>query len=172
MFGDYPSNAPLWDNPLNLYVGPFANPNSHQATSAANRIMFMAFSVGRRVTVTNVRFPVVTSSGNVDVGIADEGFNRLTSTGSTPCPASGTVANLPLLTPVTLVPGVRYWALFAVDNATAIFATYGIGGSAGSLLLLLNANVAGRGATISFPIPDPVPAPTQGADRVFVTWFY
>jgi hypothetical protein len=94
-----------------------------------------------------------TSNGNVDMGIYDDRFHRVISTGST---AQGTinVVQSVAVGPVLLLPGNYYFAL-ALSSATAT-----IFGLSGSLSNVSNTDYQGifEQAT-AFPLPDPaVPA--------------
>jgi hypothetical protein len=137
--------------PLNLFVGSIdprlALTSAVPVQNAAN---LYAFQVTRPVTVTTATVTVGVANGNVDLGIysgpAGGTGTWLGSTGSTAVVGSNAKQTISLTAPVTLVPGVRYWAALAADGATVQF--YGFTSSAavdGTLLSIV------RGA--SFPLP-------------------
>lgn len=106
---------------IDLYIGPY-NPLYFGALIAAvaNEADFMAFKVLRPITVSAASIEIGVQSGNLDVGIYQHTANgagtRLVSSGSTAVGAPGTQSVA--LAPTRLVPGVRYFAAVAFDNAT------------------------------------------------------
>lgn len=85
---------------------------------AANRAIYVPFLVYEPYIATQMAFVVGVASGNMDVGIYDQGFNRLVSKGSTAVPAAG--VGLFDITDTLLLPGL-YFAGVCVDNVTATF---------------------------------------------------
>ena len=160
--------------PTDLMVGPnWQLPTGFAAVVAANKPCFAAFQVLRQVTVTKVRIPITTQSGNVDIGIYDSELRRLGSTGSVAVIAPG-LQVLNLLAPVTLIPGQKYWAALSCDNVTAQFGGLALSGpvpiglqDAGVLMRL------SAGAPDAFPLPaGPVTGAMDTGTRFFTTWFF
>lgn len=88
---------------------------------------FVAFSVPVKVSVASAFFRVVTASGNIDIGLYSASgmtLTRLSSTGATACPSAAVTCVLPLTAPVTLYPGIKYYAAISGDNNT--FAVSGV----------------------------------------------
>lgn len=125
--------------PLNLWVGPVdprlsIDPNFDLRSLSANAGYCHAFQVTRPITVSHVTYMTGSAaSGNIDLGIYADGTggNRLGSVGGAAVGSAFVVHLLDLTAPVTLVPGVRYWAAWSCDNTTARFAgPVAYGGSA------------------------------------------
>jgi hypothetical protein len=85
---------------------------------AASRALYIPVQVESTVTAYQMGVIVAVSSGNVDVGIYDQQFARLTSMGSTAVAAAGFQAFN--IADVVLTPGIYYLAM-CVDNTTASF---------------------------------------------------
>lgn len=87
------------------------------AWSTANKAIFIPFMLQRSATIVKLfHSNGSTASGNIDMGIYNEGGTRQVSIGSTA--QSGTSANQVFdITDTTLVPG-RYYLAVALDNAT------------------------------------------------------
>lgn len=89
--------------------GPAANFVSAAAWPAANRALYIPFTVSRTVTAYKMAFEVAAQAGNCDVGIYDYLGNRLVSAGSTTVgPAGLQVIDI---TDTVLTPGVYYMAM-------------------------------------------------------------
>ncbi len=83
-------------------------------------------------TITKIRVGVGTTSagnicvavyGNSGVGLAARPLNRVATSGTVPCPAANTTADIPLGTSVVVAAGD--WLTFGCDSGTATFwATY------------------------------------------------
>ena len=174
MFGDRASSSPLEVRPLDVYVGPFGHPTGIQTVVAVNRAHYAKFVVRNQITVSNVRIAIgATSAGNVDVAIVDAAtLARLASTGSTPVAAANAQQDIPLTAPVTLYPGVVYWALLAATNITCIFATHAVGPTPSSTLLAISGLVGRNGTADEFPIPATVLPPLHDGSRLYLTWFF
>jgi len=107
---------------LDLWVGPF-DPRlcgTYNVTiPTANKAMLCAFQVNHPITVTKARTYIgQATSGNIDLGIYDATFHRLASTGSTAASGTWSTQTINLTGSLALVPGVKYWASIAADNAT------------------------------------------------------
>ena len=106
------------------YVGNTLDAGFTAHVGTANNAILIAFENRYPVTVNGVRLKVITSSGNIDVGVYDGTGDRLGSAGSTPCPSVGK-NTVSLVTPASVyTPGVHYLAL-AADNITATFSLSG-----------------------------------------------
>lgn len=120
---------PLGTLPAIVLVGPSTNIMANTVATAwgsANRCVFIAFTVGRPVTVSTAWFRVQTSSGNMSIGILDASGNRLATTGAFAVPAQATTCSQALTGSITLTPGNVYYAVMSCDNTTAIFLSYGV----------------------------------------------
>jgi len=137
--------------PLDLWVGaPNPGVGTTSGTLAANAAYLICFQVFRAVTVSNTIIKVATQSGNIDVGIySSDGTTatRLGSTGSIACPAVSVRSVNALTAGVDLVPGTRYFAAFAADNATASL------GIVTGLTPMVNPATYGGSIATSFPLP-------------------
>lgn len=89
------------------------------SANSANQARFLTLNLPRAVAFTRLRFIVFTQSGNFDVGIYDNGLQRLVSLGSTPVPAAG-VTDMSLGA-VWSLPAGNYYLAFVLDNGVAIF---------------------------------------------------
>jgi hypothetical protein len=82
----------------------------------ANQAELQPFVPTKDMTITQMAIVVATQNGNVDVGIYDSSFGRLTSAGSTAAGAAGIqvfdVAN------VSLTAGETYYSAFATDSTS------------------------------------------------------
>ena len=106
------------------YVGNAIDTGYTGNVGSANSAVLVAFENRSPVTMNGVRLKVTSSSGNVDVGVYDSNGNRLGSSGSTVCPATGK-STINFITPASLyTPGVHYLAL-AADNISAAFSLSG-----------------------------------------------
>lgn len=85
---------------------------------AANRALYEQVLVYEPTTIYQLGVEVTVQSGNLDLGVYDESWARLVSSGSTAVAAAG----LQLVDPADLVlkPGVYFLAM-ACDNGTAAF---------------------------------------------------
>lgn len=92
---------------------------------SANRALFSPFYLDQAMIAKAIVIQVATQSGNVDVGIYNEGFGRIVTKGTTAVAAAGiqlfdlTASVTGTASPV-LNPGT-YWLAMAVDNGTASF---------------------------------------------------
>lgn len=95
------------------------------AVSAANAMRGVRFVVPATGTLTTLGYYVVTSSGNIDVGIYSTAATRelLWSTGSIACPSATAWATASPNLPVTA--GQQIDIGIAADNTTAQFARHG-----------------------------------------------
>ena len=124
----------------------------------SNRGVFVPVTVPVALTVTGVRIRVGTSSGNVCVALYDESFNRLATSGSAACPASG-LATVNFGSSAAISAG-RYWLALSVDNNTATFSRNGDGNNPAPGNARLQNTV--------FPLPDPAaPSSTEGGIFAF-----
>jgi len=117
--------------PLDFFIGPVDPrycPVTASSTIDAGAAALSKFQVHRPVTVTKATIFVGLAGGNIDIGIYDEGLNKLGSIGATANTATGE-QRFTLLAPVKLVPGVLYYAAFVTDSATAKFVRAAVGGS-------------------------------------------
>lgn len=125
--------------------------------TGGNTAMFTSFYVPHTQLIDRVFFEVAVQNGNVDVGIYDDDgtagapATRLSSSGSTACPAVGGASIA--VTEVSLTPG-NYWAALASDSATASF-RYGTG-----MLTVVGFITPRYSKTTSFPLPASIAAPT------------
>lgn len=119
---------------------------------AANRAIYMPLYVDRPGIVTKLWiWNGATSSGNVDIGLYNASFTKLTSSGST---AQGTINVIQEfdITDYALVPGVYFLGLAmssgtatvfaATPNVTTYLGTYGITQEASALPLPATATPA------------------------------
>jgi hypothetical protein len=98
------------------------NPAS-AAWSAANRALFVPFRVTEITTAYQMMFGCgTTGGGNVDVGIYDAAFNRLTRASAARSASNEIVVNIP---DVTLLPGTYFMAM-SVDGTTNIISYAGV----------------------------------------------
>ena len=106
--------------------------------------------------ISMIRVGVGTSAGNVCVSVYDntgagvdaKPNNRKATSGSVPCPAAGTVADIPLDAAVDVAVGD--WLAFITDSSAATFNN----GPAGPNIAGLTAGLAGVNAAVGgFPAP-------------------
>jgi hypothetical protein len=88
---------------------------------AANRAIYIPFTINKIVTARKIGVRVTTQSGNLDVGLYDVNAVRLISSGSTAVGAANSNQSIDI-TDTVLTPGT-YFAAMCVDNTTAAFAT-------------------------------------------------
>lgn len=152
---------------LDLFVGPplLYWADRTLAMLGANDLTVMAFIVNRAVTVTQGHVYIGTSSGNIDIGILDDSYNRLGSSGSTAMGSTG-LQTIPLTDPLDLVPGEKYYAAVAIDNTTAAIGAYF---NSTVFSLQVAAGLVGR-ATSSFPIPA-TNSPASASSRMMAVYF-
>lgn len=106
-----------------FYVGA-ADPRvitSAIGIGTASTAHLVAFTVPVKVTVSSAVFRVNTASGSVDLGIysaTGTTATRIASTGAFACPSAAVTCVQALTAPVTLYPGVKYYAATVGDNAT------------------------------------------------------
>lgn len=99
---------------------------------AANRAIYVAFSVDQTVTAYQMGFEVGTQSGNYDIGIYDVNSVLLVSTGSTAVPVAGMASAD--ITDTVLTPG-NYFMALCIDNVTAAVQRHN-SGSVGALSVM------------------------------------
>lgn len=131
--------------PADVFVGtidPRLKPGNCSLTGA-NYAYAGAFRVLCPVTRGTVNFFVANAAGNLDIGIYNAARAKMTSTGSFACPAAGARSQA-LSAPVTLVPGVIYWAAIVSDTTTAV-----VDGQNQEDILIGDAIILGS----SFPLP-------------------
>lgn len=144
------------------YVGPF-HPlyvNAAQAWPTANEAIGYAFTVKRAVRVSKARIEVTAGAGNIDIGLYDQAFVRLASTGAVAVvagPASQVIAFAGAT--VLLLPGRRYYVFASCSLATPTFQAHGLTTSNSSVAL----GLAYRAAA-SHPLPNPI-VPGAGAPQ-------
>lgn len=105
------------------YAGPAQNMGTAiAAVGVSSTAYYTAFNLQDYCAMTGVRLSNGVVSGNVDVGIYDQNFNRLKSNGGTT-----TIANRNTYTfasPVQLIPG-QYWIAMSPSDATATWIRQG-----------------------------------------------
>lgn len=110
--------------PFNFLVGTGAT------MTTANDAIWVPFTVAKRVTISRVRIgEIITSSGNIDVGVYTDTGVRLVSSGSIACPVAGPERDI-VLNSTTFGPGTFFFGL-ACDNTVATFRRYFDRGLAG-----------------------------------------
>jgi len=141
--------------PLDLWVGPF-DPRMFIIfqTGGNGAGSFFAFQVHRPITVSKAGLAIGTSSGHLDLGIYDATGHRLASTGSTASPGSGP-ATVNFTAPVTLVPGVWYYAAVVADNGTITW----MGGGGSPNTQPDTTPAAGFWLATVFPLPTTITIP-------------
>lgn len=89
------------------------------AWPAANRAIFIPVAIDRYETITQLWTWNGTVNGNIDIGLYDENFNLLVSTGSVAMSGANTVQAVNI-TDYSIGPGLYFTAL-ACSSATASF---------------------------------------------------
>ena len=136
--------------PIGLY-GKGVVSGTNTAWPAANRAIVLNMLIPRYVAFTRVRFIVGNQSGNMDIGIYDNGFTKLYSTGSFAVPLTTTApADIALPAMWTLNPG-NYYLAMSVDNIVAQFRTYSLAEQVTKYRAIVNA---------AFPLPASLGTPT------------
>lgn len=99
--------------------------------TTTNDAHLMPVVVPKEVTITKIRIAeVITSSGNINVGVFNSALTSLRTSGSVACPAAGVDRDVSLSSSLTFGPGLYYFAI-AMDNTTASirrFADVALGG--------------------------------------------
>jgi hypothetical protein len=114
--------------------------------NAANQGRFFPFSVEQQLTVTQLFvFNGTTPAGNIDLGIYNESFTKIVSTGSTAQTGTSILQVISVAT-TTLTPGRYYFA--AAGSSTGTWMGSG-GGTAGLESVLSGTAVS----TTAFPLP-------------------
>lgn len=121
--------TPAGIRPVSVVVHPFSFEGSSRepfSGSGATSTAWGTANLGLYFPVT-IQAPVVfthaciangaTASGNVDIGLYDDAWNRLTSTGSTAQSGTATVQVIDITD--ILVPPGRYYLALAMSSATA-----------------------------------------------------
>lgn len=128
----------------------------------ANRALLLPVSITDTITVRVMAWQNgATISGNVDIGIYDDAFNRLASLGGATPQAGPSAVQVGDIPDTTLAPGNYYFAM-ACDNSAATFAISDFSRPPSALALSrLNGMLS---ATSSFPLPPVIiaPAPSMG----------
>lgn len=156
--GEYDSSTEAWHGtsiPFPVTSLPFSIAGLSAFTAANRSYYYRALGAG---TISSIAFRVSTSSGNIDVGVYDDGARpttRLASSGSTACPASGE-ASVALSSSVSFPVG-GFLAIGA-DNTTATFGNSQAGNAINQTGLAEAQNV--------FPLPATA-AGTQTGERMF-----
>lgn len=108
------------------YTTTYGLGREHDVTNSApvaNQAFYYPFVVHAPTTVYRMSTIIVTQSGNLDMGVYDEGLNRLVSTGSIAMTAAG--LQMADVTDTPIQPG-RYYMAISVNNTTARFRTNGM----------------------------------------------
>ena len=147
-------------DPLDLLPGPSTNVLAFgvTVTPVVNRVHLTAFQVARPTAVANIRISVGTQSGNIAVGIYSATGVQLTTSGSVAVGVPGT-QTVPV-TPITLLPGVKYFMAMQIDNTTARFVGVASTGSGAGHMVY-----HGFCYTVdtTFPLPTPLTLSTSSA---------
>jgi hypothetical protein len=93
--------------------------NSSNSVGANNRALIFPADLYAAATITGVRFRVNASAGNISVGLYDASLNRLATSGSVACPASGQ-ANVAFSSSYAAIPG-RYYIGLSASSTGATF---------------------------------------------------
>jgi hypothetical protein len=113
---------------------------------AANLAIYQPVVITEAVTAYQMAVEVTTQAGNLDLGIYDEGLNRLVSLGSTAVGAAGLqVGNI---TDTPLAPGLYYIAMNC-SSATAAFRRHAPG------VQVLRCSGAAQQAVGAVTLPNP-----------------
>lgn len=116
----------------------------------ANKAIFVPFSIDESVTYTKAFwFNGATVSGNVDIGIYDEGGTRKVSMGST-AQATINVLQVVDIADTTLAAG-RYYMALAMDNITGTMMRTTIGGLGSDLQHMKAMGIAEQTAAFALP---------------------
>ncbi len=99
--------------------------------AAPNDALLVRFTLDQDWPISKVRYKVVTQNGDIDIGVYDEDFLRVFSTGAFACPAAGKQETS--LTPTRLEMGKIYFSAFSADDpgGLAEFTVVAIGGGIG-----------------------------------------
>jgi len=104
---------------LDLRVMTGSGAAAGAAWPANNRAIYMPFFVERVVTAVKMSIEVAVQAGNLDVGIYDENFARLVSSGSTAVGAVG--LQVVDITDTVLTPGLYYMAMNCSTTSAGFF---------------------------------------------------
>jgi len=118
---------------------------SASAWPAANRAIYVPFSVQGIYVCQKIFWANGTTSGNIDAGVYDVNQKRLLSIGSTA--QSGATAIQSATFSLTLYPGAYFFGL-VMDNGTGQIFQAGTSAAAMGAMLQTTQNTA-------FPLPDP-----------------
>ena len=94
------------------------------STFAANTVVVTRFRVFAPISVNQATVFIGTASGNIDIGVwrsNETTLTLLTSTGSTAAAGTNATQTIALLSAVTLLPGIDYYAGCVPNNATVTF---------------------------------------------------
>lgn len=90
-----------------------------ETVGAANRGLVVPATLIAAATLTGIRYRVGTSSGNISVALYDSNLNRLATSGSVACPASGFATTN--FTASYAAPAGRYYLGLSCSNNTGTF---------------------------------------------------
>lgn len=96
--------------------------SGNNTLGATNNAVFRPVIVPATLTLTGIGYTCGASSGNLSVGVYDETFNRLATSGAVAAPGTGR-RNVSFTSPVVLTPG-RYWIAISQDNNTMTYSTF------------------------------------------------
>lgn len=154
--------GPAWVGSMPPTVATSSAVKIGGAVPTANAAHYYRIRVDENLVINGLRLCIGTSSGNIDVGLySDSGGApnaRITSSGSTACPASGyrTIS----LTPQAIGAGTELWLGIAADNTTVAFV--GVTGLVGGAAI----DVVKTQAS-AFPLPATA-TPSAGGDTVAI----
>lgn len=96
--------------------------SGNNTLGASNEAVFRPVIVPATLTLTGIGYTCNASSGNLSVGVYDEAFNRLATSGAVAAPGTGR-RNVSFTSSVVLTPG-RYWIAISQDNNTMTYSTF------------------------------------------------
>jgi len=133
-------------NPTPWHLVPITglSHTGNNTLGVANQAIYRPVLCYASCTVTGIRVSIGTSSGNMDVAIYDESFNRLASSGSTASPGTGLRTISFSGGGVAISPG-RYWLAISQNNNTQTYSNMNTPALPG----------AARNQTSAFPLPNP-----------------
>lgn len=165
--------TPAGIRPVSLVINPFsfegssrepfsgAGPAS-QAWGTANLALYFPVTIQAPVVFTHACVANgATASGNVDIGLYDDAWNRLTSTGSTAQSGTGTVQVIDITD--ILVPPGRYYIALALSSATGTVQANASGNA------MLGASMGWAQEASALPLPSTA-TPARYA-QTFAPWF-
>jgi len=93
---------------------------TNRSIVASNRAVYSPVTIRAACEVVGIKIIVGTASGNVCAGLYDSAGNRVATSGSVACPATGAGQNVNFSAGYAAAAG-RYYIGFACDNNTATF---------------------------------------------------